>query len=214
MYSTKILDKSDTILAEQCFDIYLQKIKKVKNYAFDINTVDSIVDWLRKKYYESTIDDYAISAALEHNEIIGFQIGFKIHLLYNRDTPTFPYWYLSVHCHKNDHFTFPGHLSGQMALHLMNHYERQKYYTFYALVRLPKNLIKTTDIDNYLKNVYQKNYPLYRYHRYIEQVCYDNESLDRVKQLYTGYFRFFPKTINRPVVLMKYEMMNNHRELL
>lgn len=214
MYNTRILNKSDSIIAEECINIYSAKVKHVKNYAFDNENIGNTIEWLRKKYYECSVDDYAIAVTVENNNIIGFQIGFKIHILYNRDNLTFPYWYLSVHCHKENHFSFPGELSGQMALKLMNHFEQQKYYTFYTLVRLPKQLSKTADVDNYLDTMYQKNYPLYRYHRYVEQVCYDNESLEKVKQLYKGYYKFFPNVIHRPVVLMKYEMKNNYRELL
>lgn len=217
MYNVKILDEKDSLLAEECFKIYSQqKIRHVK-YSNAANSNDEIIDnninFLRTKYYTSRIEDYAIVAAIKNNEIIGFQIGCKLHIMYNMQPPVFPYWYVLAHSHKNFHRDSTI-LITHFIQKLTNHFELQKYYSFYTLVRLPFNMSITNDIDTYLDTVYQKNYPVTRYKRYIEQVCYNNESLEKICKMYQGYSRLFPSSISRPIVLLKYELLNNYRKLL
>lgn len=217
MYEVKILNKDDSLLAEKCFKIYGQR--KIKHVKYDQikNQEDELtenqISFLRTQYYSSTTDDYAIAAAIKNNEVIGFQIGCKLHIMYERSTPIFPYWYVLAHAHKNFNQNAKILISS-LIQKLTNHFEQQKYYTFYVLVRLPFNMTITNNIDDYLDNIYQKNYPVTRYRRYIEQVCYDNESLKKICKLYQGYYRLFPLSISRPIVLLKYEAINNYRQLL
>ena len=60
----------------------------------------------------------------------------------------------------------------------------------------------------YLENVYNKNYPIFRYHRYVEQIITSIDELNQLLHKFAGYSVVLPKTINRPIVLMKNEMMN------
>lgn len=216
MYNVKILDKTDSLLAEECFKIYShRKIKHLKYIKSENenNETNNKIPFLRKQYYNRSIDDYAIAAAIENNEVVGFQVGCKLHVMHDMSGPAFPYWYVLAHAHRDFHKD-PQPLISHLIQKLTNHFEQQKYYTFYTLVRLPFNMSITNDIDNYLDKVYQKNYPVTRYRRYIEQVCYDNESLEKISKIYRGYARLFPSAISRPIVLLKYELINNYRKLL
>lgn len=214
MLDAKLLDKSEYLEMKECLAILKLKVKTSKRSLLEVSNIDKFTEWLEEQFTISPETDYAISVAKECNKIIGFQIGIKINLLWQRQNYTFPYWFLGVHCHSETQTKIPGPLIGKMALQLMNHFENQHYYTFYAVVKLPKNLDKSSNIDSYLDTVYQKNYPLYRYNRYIEKVIRSNDSLEEIKQNFIGYTNFFPKKIDIPILLLKHEMKNNFRKIL
>jgi hypothetical protein len=210
----KILDpKFDIELFDKILSDFKTQILKLKNYTYDTTYIDDTIKWYRHNFLQQSKNKFIVACILDKDNLIALHIGCAISVLWSRENETLPIW-MYLLAYNTPTSKIPGSAIGKLGVELMHHFENSKYYSFYATTRLPVNLISTSDVQNYLENVYNKNYPIFRYHRYIEQIITTNDELKLIRDRFLGYNLILPYTINRPIVLMKYEMMNNYRNLI
>jgi hypothetical protein len=210
----KILDPEfDIHLFDKILADFKNQILKLKNYTYNTTDIDITIKWLKHHFTKQSKNKFIVACILNEDNLVALHIGCTISVIWNRENETLPVWVYFL-AYNISTSKIPGSIIGKLGVELMHHFENSKYYSFYATTRLPVNLISTSDVQNYLENVYNKNYPIFRYHRYIEQIITTNDELKLIRDKFLGYNLILPEPINRPIVLMKYEMMNNHRNLL
>jgi hypothetical protein len=209
----KILDpKVDIELFDNILSQFKSQISNIKNYTYDKKNIDEYITWVRDIFNRYDDKLFSVICILDENELLALHMGCSISVIWNRANEILPIWVYLLAYNKPTG-KIPGPIIGKLGVELMHHFEDQHYYSFYATTRLPVNLTTTSDIQNYLEKVYNKNYPIFRYNRYIEQIISTNDELKSIATKFPGYGVILPKTINRPIVVMKYEMMNVHRKL-
>ena len=209
----KILDPAvDVELFGDILYQFKTQILKLKNYTYDKTTIDEYITWVRYIFARYDNKLFSVICILDGNELIELHMGCSISVIWDRVDEILPVWVYLLAYNKPTE-KIPGPMIGKLGIELMHHFEDQHYYSFYTTTRLPINLTTTSDIQTYLEKVYNKNYPIFRYNRYIEQIITTNDELKSIATKFAGYRIILPKSINRPIVIMKYEMMNNHRTL-
>ena len=209
----KILDPAvDLELFNEVMRQFKNQIVELKNYTYDKTNIDEYVTWVSDIFtgYDKKLG--IIACVLNGDELISLHIGSAISVIWNKSNEILPIW-IYLLAYNKPTGKIPGPNIGKLGVELMHHFEDQHYYSFYTTTRLPVNLTNTTDIQTYLEKVYNKNYPIFRYHRYVEQIITTNDELNHLLRKFAGYSVILPKIINRPIVLMKNEMMNVHRNL-
>jgi len=209
----KILDPAvDLELFDEIMRQFKNQISELKNYTYDKTNVDEYITWVRNIFIGYDKKLVIIACVLNEDELISLHIGCSISVIWNRVSEILPVW-LYLLAYNKPTGKIPGPTIGKLGVELMHHFEDQHYYSFYTTTRLPINLTTTADIQNYLETVYNKNYPIYRYSRYVEQIITTKDELTNLLNKFDGYGGILPTTINRPIVVMKNEMMNNYRTL-
>jgi hypothetical protein len=210
----KILDPAvDIELFDKILIEFKDQILKLKNYAYDITNIDEYVEWYRYNFAKQSKNNFIVACILDEDQLVSLHMGCSISVIWGRPNEVLPVWVYLLAYNKPTN-KIPGSTIGKLGVELMHHFENNQYYSFYTSTRLPVNLTTTADIQNYLENVYNKNYPIFRYNRYVEQIITTNDELKSILTRFGGYnLNLLPKKINRPFVLMKYEMMNNYRNL-
>jgi hypothetical protein len=209
----KILDPNvDLALFDEIMNQFKNQIAELKNYTYDNTNTEEYITWVRGIFTRYDKNLVIIACVLDNDKLIALHMGCAMSVIWNRENEILPTWIYLLAYHKPTG-KIPGSNIGKLGVELMHHFEDQHYYSFYTTTRLPVNLTTTTDIQTYLENVYNKNYPIFRYSRYVEQIITTNDELTQLLSKFAGYDKILPKTINRPIVLMKNEMMNVHRIL-
>lgn len=209
----KILDPAiDVELFDKIMIQFKNQIADLKNYTYDKTNIDEYVKWVRDVFIGYDKKLVIIACVLDGDELISLHMGSAISVIWNKSSELLPIW-IYLLAYNKPTGKIPGPNIGKLGVELMHHFEDQHYYSFYTTTRLPVNLTTTTDIQSYLENVYNKNYPIFRYSRYVEQIITTIDELTQLLLKFDGYGGILPKTINRPIVLMKNEMMNIHRKL-
>ena len=209
----KILDpKVDIELFDSVLSQFKSQILNIKNYTYDKTNIDEYITWVRDLFIRYDKELFVVACVLDGDELLSLHMGCAISVIWNRANEILPTW-VYILAYNKPTGKIPGSIIGKLGVELMHHFEDQDYYSFYTTTRLPVNLTTTADIQNYLEKVYNKNYPIFRYNRYVEQIITTNDELKSISNKFAGYNIILPKTINRPIVVMKYEMMNNHRTL-
>ncbi len=209
----KILDpNTDIELFDNILSQFKTQILELKNYTYDKTNIDEYITWVKDIFTRYDKKLFVVACILDEDKLLSLHLACAISVIWNRANEILPIWVYLLAYNKPTG-KIPGPIIGKLGVELMHHFEDQHYYSFYATTRLPVNLTTTSDIQNYLEKVYNKNYPIFRYNRYIEQIITTNDELKSTATKFPGYSVILPKTINRPIVVMKYEMMNNHRTL-
>lgn len=210
----KILDlDTDIELFDNILAQFKTQILDLKNYTYNKTNIDEYITWVRDIFIRYDKRLFIVACILDGDELLSLHMGCAISVIWNRVNEILPTW-VYILAYNKPTGKIPGANIGKLGVELMHHFENQHYYSFYTTTRLPVNLTTTSDIQNYLEKVYNKNYPIFRYNRYVEQIIATNDELKDITNRFAGYNMILPKTINRPIVIMKYEMMNNHRTLL
>lgn len=198
------------------FDKFVELMNKFKQRAetsrttFNIDNIENYISYITDKFIKSDPKFFIVATVLYNEEVISFHIGATLATLYNREE-VMPTWYYLLAYNDEKTLKIAGESIGRLGVVLMNHFEDINYYSFYATTRLPLNLLNAEDIDEYLDKVFQKNYPIFRYKRFIEQIILNQEKLTELRNSFTGYNLLLPTKCSRPLVLMKYEMINRFR---
>lgn len=209
----KILDPDlDLVLFDEIMNQFKNQIAGLKNYTYDKTNTDEYIAWVRGIFTRYNKNLVIIACVLDEDKLISLHMGCAMSVIWNRESEILPTWVYLLAYNKPTE-KIPGPNIGKLGVELMHHFEDQHYYSFYTTTRLPVNLTTTDDIQTYLENVYNKNYPIFRYSRYVEQIITTNDELNQLLSKFDGYAGILPKTINRPIVVMKNEMMNVHRTL-
>lgn len=195
-------------------DKYLKNEHEKINPVYVYDDLVEFVNWLKEKFRTIPTTDFIVSARFTNGDIDQIMIGYKIEIAWAKPKAedTTPYWVLGL-LYKNDTaWKSPYDDIHSIEKLMLENFEKQKYTKGFIVLRAPNKVVKMTDstqIKNYIHNVFSKTVPTLKYDFSIEKIFANQSAIDNYK--FRAFRTIIPKHCLKPIMLMSLDLHYTHR---
>lgn len=210
MNETRLLDpeiEGDIDALESILESYKQDELNQANPVYDVEYLVKFSNWLLNNFKTINNDDFVIAANFHEGELIQIMVGYKFEIgwgQYEAHNGN-PYWYVGLAYFKDKRWRPSGSHIINLGLVLGAHFERQGYYKFYTVRKMPPRLKSYDQIRKYLDSEpFKESYKIVRYNSDVEKVFYTNTDLENFT--FSSFKVLLPRKIYRPVMLLSFTL--------
>ena len=219
MIETRLLDpgnKSDLVQLRNILNHYLEDSRTRPNQVWSETAATNTIGRMLINFNVLFKDHIVISGAFNDGTLERIYIGEKIGM-YLQETSNpdgYPYWFTTLIYSKNKKIKNKHTELHDIATLVVREMERQRYYTFFTLIKCPAKGNKDP-----LKQI-ENNFPfsvMPRYHNIIEAIIDSGESADNIK-MRGQFFKIIVtdsarnKNTNSRLMLSSHHLKNEYRD--
>lgn len=177
------------------------------NQVYNANYLALFSDWIMSRFKVCHTDDFAVYGNFYNDELIQIMIGYKFETGWGYDYPKngTPYWYVGLAYFKDRAWRYPGVELINLGLCLGAHFEKQGYYKFYTVKKMPGKIQNYEQLRRYIDSeAFKKTYQVVRYNVNVEKIF---RSTDDIKNFrFASWSVLLPRSISRPVMLLEFTL--------
>jgi len=219
MIETRLLDpgnKSDLLQLRDILNHYLEDSRTRPNQVWSEIAATNTIGRMLINFNVLFKDHIVISGAFNNGELEKIYIGEKISMYLQETTNPdgYPYWFTTLIYSKDKQIKNTHTELHDIATLVVREMERQRYYTFFTLIKCPVKGNKDP-----LKQI-ENNFPfavMPRYHNIIEAIIDPKQNADDIK-MRGQFFKIIltdsarNKNTNNRLMLSSHHLKNEHRD--
>lgn len=164
-------------------------------------------EWIKDRFKKVHTNDFVIFGSWSNGLLIQIMVAYKFEIGWGQDMAfnTTPYWLVGLAYFRDKAWRDPGVELINLGLCLGAHFEKQGYYKFYTVKKMPTRIKTYTDLKAYIDSpAFKKTYKVVRYNVDVEKIFYTEDDLKKFR--FATWSSLLPRGITRPVMLLQFTL--------
>ena len=210
MNEIRMLDPKRTGDLEHLIEIlesYKENELNQVNPVYALEYLIKFSDWIIDRFTNVNTTDFVIFGSFYNDELIQIMVAYKFETGWGDEIALngTPYWYVGLAYFKDRAWRYPGVELINLGLCLGAHFERQGFYKFYTVKKMPERIKTYEQLKKYIDSAaFKKTYQVVRYHVDVDKIFYNNTELENYR--FSTVKALLPRRISRPIMLLEFTL--------
>lgn len=177
------------------------------NQVYVVDHLKKFANWIYDQFLKQYPEDFVVYGSFNDGELIQIMVAYKFEVAWGFEfiMNNCPYWYVGLAYFKDKAWRNPGAELINLGLCLGKHFERQGYYKFYTVKKMPRGIRNYEDMERYINSsAFKETYQVARYKVGVEKVFRTTEEITNFR--YNHWSPILPRGISRPVMLLEFTL--------